>query len=439
MKKAAAAFLVAVCAALVSAQAPDSTGRWTEARAQTWYTAQPWLVGSNYIPASAINQLEMWQSDTFDPKRIDTELGWAEDLGMTTMRVFLHDLLWQQDAEGFRQRIDTFLRIAANHRIRPMLVLFDSCWDPFPQLGRQRAPRPGVHNSGWVQGPGARALENPAEYARLEAYVRGVVGAFARDERILAWDVWNEPDNTNDSSYGSQEPHQKGELVLALLPKVFEWARAAGAQQPLTSGVWRGNWSSDDALSPTERIQLDRSDVISFHNYDNGTEFEKRITWLQRYRRPILCTEYMARGNGSTFEGSLPIAKKYRVAAINWGFVAGKTQTYLPWDSWKRPYVDRDPPVWFHEIFRGDGTPYRQDEVNLIRSLTGAREAAPVAQIIGRRSESASSNRPWALSLIAPGALGRVRASSAGLRAGGPLLIRQVLTPRRTADAIARA
>jgi hypothetical protein len=139
--------------------------------------------------------------------------------------------------------------------------------------------------------------------------------------------------------------------------------------------------------------------VISFHNYDNGAEFEKRIMWLQRYRRPILCTEYMARGNGSTFEGSLPVAKKYRVAAINWGFVAGKTQTYLPWDSWKRPYVDREPPVWFHEIFRGDGTPYRQDEVKLIRSLTGVKEA-PVAQIIGRHSEPAACE--WVAQRVGP-------------------------------------
>jgi hypothetical protein len=300
---------------------------------------------------------------------------------MTTMRVFLHDLVWQQDAAGYRQRIDTFLSIAAKHHIRPLLVLFDSCWDPFPQLGRQRDPKPGVHNSGWMQNPGARALENPAEYPRLEAYVRGVVGAFGKDERVLGWDIWNEPDNTNDSSYGAQEPRRKVELVLALLPKAFEWARAAGAQQPLTSGVWRGDWSSDDKLSPMERIQLNASDVISFHNYDNGQEFEKRIKWLQRYRRPILCTEYMARGNGSTFQGSLPVAKKYRVAAINWGFVAGKTQTYLPWDSWQRPYVNREPPLWFHEIFRGDGTPYQQDEVDLIRSLTGVKEGVPVAQI----------------------------------------------------------
>jgi hypothetical protein len=381
MKKARLVCLLLICSLVTLAPAPAPTARWSETKANEWYASQPWLVGSNYIPATAINELEMWQAETFDPKTIEKELGWAESLGMTTMRVFLHDLAWQQDAAGYRARISRFLDIAARHRIKPLLVLFDSCWDPDPKLGRQRDPRPGVHNSGWLQSPGAKALQDSQEYPRLKAYVTGVVKAFGKDPRVLGWDIWNEPDNTNTNSYGSAEPKNKVALVLALLPQVFEWSREAGAEQPLTSGVWKGDWSTDDKLSPMERIQLESSDVISFHNYDSGTEFEKRIKWLQRYRRPILCTEYMARGNGSTFEGSLPIAQKYKVAAFNWGFVAGKTQTYLPWDSWQKPYVDREPTVWFHEIFKQDGTPYKQDEVDLIRKLTVTPAGA------GRRGE----------------------------------------------------
>ncbi|MBP6822887.1 MAG: cellulase family glycosylhydrolase [Acidobacteria bacterium] len=358
--------LLSICSPSLAQQT-----RWTEQQAKAWYARQPWLVGSNYTPANAINELEMWQAESFDPTTIDKELGWAESLGMKTMRVFLHDLLWQQDSAGFKKRLDQFLRIAAKHKIKPMLVLFDSCWDPFPQLGKQREPKPGVHNSGWLQSPGAKALQDTAQYPRLETYVKGVVGAFAKDNRILAWDVWNEPDNTNGSSYGKQEPANKVALVEALLPKVFTWARAAGARQPLTAGVWKGDWSTDAKLSAMDKIMLEQSDVISFHNYDDGAAFEKRIQWLQRFNRPILCTEYMARGNKSTFEGSLPVAKKYNVAAINWGFVMGKTQTHLPWDSWQKPYVDREPAIWFHEIFKPDGSPYRAAEVELIRKLTG--------------------------------------------------------------------
>jgi hypothetical protein len=363
-------FAIAVLFALGAAARAQKI-RWTEKDAADWYAKQPWLVGSNYIPANAINELEMWQADSFDPKRIDLELGWAEAIGLNTMRVFLHDLPWQQDSEGFKKRIDTFLQIAAKHHIKPLFVLFDSCWDPDPRLGKQHAPRPGVHNSGWVQSPGAKALQDSSQYPWLEAYVKGVVGAFAKDDRVLGWDVWNEPDNGNGSSYKDLEPKNKNELVIALLPRAFEWARAAHPAQPLTSGVWKDDWSIPEKLGPGAKIQIEMSDVISFHSYDKPEVFEKRVLSLQQYHRPLLCTEYMARGNGSTFQGTLPIAKKYNVAAINWGLVAGKTQTYLPWDSWQHPYTDREPTIWFHEIFRTDGTPYSTEETAFIKQVTG--------------------------------------------------------------------
>jgi len=355
----------------ISERVLAETQRWSEDKANSWYEQQPWLVGSNFIPATAINELEMWQSDTFDPGEIDKELGWAESLGMNTMRVFLHDLLWRQDPAGFKQRVNTFLSIAGKHHIRPIFVLFDSCWDPFPKLGPQHPPIPGVHNSGWVQSPGAVALQDPTQYPRLQEYVEGVVGAFANDSRILAWDVWNEPDGMNDESYVALEPTAKIELVRRLLPRVFEWARSVNPSQPLTSGVWDGDWSSSGTLNPIQHIQLEQSDVISFHNYSWPEDFEDRVEWLERYHRPIICTEYMARSAGSTFDTVLPIAKQHHVAAINWGLVAGKTQTYLPWDSWQRPYVLEKPVVWFHEVFRTDGTPYREREVKIIRALSG--------------------------------------------------------------------
>ena len=350
------------------------SARWTEQKANMWYAQQPWLVGSNYIPKSAINQLEMWQEATFDPVEIDNELSWAEGMGMNTMRVFLHDLLWQQDAAGFQKRIDQFLTIASRHRIRPMLVLFDSCWDPLPQLGPQHPPTPGIHNSGWVQSPGAAVLADPNQYPRLKSYVQGVVGAFAKDDRILAWDVWNEPGADNAGSYPKEELKEKDKIarVTKLLPQAFEWAREAKPVQPLTSGVWAADTSVDGAnLGELQQIQLRESDIVTFHNYSWPEHFRREVGWLKKYNRPVICTEYMARSVGSTFDTVLPIAKEERVGAINWGFVAGKTQTYLPWESWQHPYVLDQPPVWFHEVLRRDGTPYRQAEVDLIRQLTG--------------------------------------------------------------------
>lgn len=349
--------------ALLASPAADARQRWTAAEAAAWYARQPWMVGADYIPASATNQLEMWQAESFDPRRIDLELAWAEAIGMNTMRVFLHDLLWQQDPAAFKARIDEFLKETSRHHMRVLLVLFDSCWEPEPRLGPQHPPIPGVHNSGWVQSPGVTALKDRTQEARLEAYVEGVVGAFARDPRIIGWDVWNEPSGSKDNL----------ERVHELLPKVFAWARSADPAQPLTSGVFQdGTWDTGRP-TPVEEVQLAESDVISFHDYHWPEVFERRATRLLALGRPVWCTEYLARGAGSTFDQSLPIGKRLKIAMINWGLVDGKTQTRLPWDSWTIPYVNgREPVVWHHDVFHADGTPYRRAEVDLIRALTRA-------------------------------------------------------------------
>ncbi len=351
--------------------ADASAARWTESRAAEWGRQSDWFVGCNYGPAYAINQLEMWQADTFDPAAIDRELGLAASLGFNSLRVFLHDLAWSQDPKGFLKRVDHFLDIAEKHRIGVMLVLFDAVWDPFPKAGKQRAPKPHVHNSGWVQSPGAEILGNPARHDELQAYVQSVVKHFRRDRRVHAWDLFNEPDNPNTSAYGDVELKNKAEVALALLAKTFAWVRAMNPSQPLTSGVWIGNWGDPAKLSAMEKLQLEQSDVISFHCYGSLDELRKCVANLRRYRRPILCTEYMARPAGSTFEPHLGWMREQGVAAYNWGFVAGKTQTNYPWDSWKKTYT-AERPVWFQEIFRADGHPYLRDEVRYIRKITGA-------------------------------------------------------------------
>ena len=365
--KLVAATLVAVLAISSGFFAEARTTQWEPGTSAQWYARQPWLVGANYLPASAINQLEMWQAATFDPVRIDRELTAAEAIGMNTMRVFLHDLAWQEDPAGFTARLSFFLTLASRHHIRPMLVLFDSCWDPRPHVGPQHPPIPGVHNSGWVQSPGWPALSDPLQVPRLEAYVRSVIGIFANDPRVLAWDLWNEPDNLNGSSY--QDPPQKLSFVEQLLPQVFAWARSANPSQPLTSAVWTGDWSSPGSFRAIEKIQVSLSDVVTFHNYESAPQFQSRVQQLARFGRPVICTEYMARPLGSTFATILPLAKRDRVGAINWGFFAGKSQTYFPWSSWQAPNP-APPSPWFHDIFRPDGTPYDGAETALIRELT---------------------------------------------------------------------
>lgn len=248
-----------------------------------------------------------------------------------------------------------------------MFVLFDSCWDPEPKAGPQRPPIPGVHNSGWVQAPGRARLEDRSQYSKLRGYVEDIVGTFGNDERILSWDVWNEPDNEGGGNYPKHKDKQK--YVEGLLDQAFDWARSRKPRHPLTSGLWIGDDWSYEKLNAIQKIQVDESDVISFHDYSWPESFERRVKQLQKYGRPILATEFMARGNGSTFDGSLPLGKRYNVAMYNWGFVDGKTQTRLPWDSWRKPYTLDEPAIWFHEVLRADGTPYREAEVELIQRL----------------------------------------------------------------------
>ena len=351
--------------------------RWSKDQAQRWAESTPWLIGANYAPATAINQLEMWQAESFDPETIDRELGWAHDLGFNSMRVFLHHLLWEQDRKGFLKRMEQFLDIAEKHDIGVMFVLFDSVWDPNPQLGKQREPKQGLHNSGWVQSPGAKDLMDRSRHDLLRDYVIGVISHFKDDKRVQVWDLWNEPDNMNDNSYGrnnlKQEPESKQEMTRELLEKTFAWAREAKPTQPLTSGVWLGGHKADPAkLIPIEKVQLAESDVISFHSYGKLDDMKKWVENLRRHERPLLCTEYMARGAGSTFDPILGYLKEQKIGAYNWGFVAGKSNTIYPWDSWQKPYAS-EPKLWFHDIFRTDGTPYDAREVKYIRSITGAK------------------------------------------------------------------
>ncbi|KAA8969156.1 1,4-beta-xylanase [Mycobacterium sp.] len=360
--------LAAGMALTATPRAAAAANRWSADRAHRWYQAQGWPVGANYITSTAINQLEMFQPDTYDPRRIDTELGWARSHGLNTVRVFLHDQLWAQDSRGFQARLAKFVDIAARHRIKPLFVLFDSCWDPLPTPGRQRAPRPGVHNSGWVQSPGAERLGDRRYLPTLRNYVTGVLSQFRNDGRILGWDLWNEPDNPA-RVYHRVERRDKQELVADLLPQVFGWARAVDPSQPLTSAVWDGVWGDPARRSTVSNIQLDNSDVITFHCYGRPANFENRIAELQPLGRPLMCTEYMARTQGSTVEGILPIAKRDKVGAFNWGLVAGKTQTYYPWDSWDQPYTSV-PEVWFHDLLHSDGKPFQDNEVQKIRGLS---------------------------------------------------------------------
>jgi hypothetical protein len=355
-------FLLACCVVLVSiptsAQAGDAASpkRWSKEQASAWYAKQPWIVGCNFLPSTAINQLEMWQAETFDPKTIDRELGFAESIGMNAVRVYLHDIAWEQDPKGFKSRLDDFLRIAGKHGIRPIFVFFDDCWNDSPKAGKQPAPVPGVHNSGWFRSPGSKASNDPEQWGRLKNYITDVLTAFGKDERILMWDLYNEPGNSGQDLRS-----------MPLLKATFGWASAVRPSQPLTAGLWYGNKELND-------YQLASSDVITFHNYSDAANLRGQIRQLSETGYPLICTEWMARSANSRPDPNLRIFKETKVGCLNWGLVSGKSNTIFPWGSKKG---SPEPKVWFHDLFRPDGTPFDTTEIALFRELTGRGTATP--------------------------------------------------------------
>ena len=198
-----------------SMYAETIAGRWSIEKANKWYAQYPWLAGCDYIPANADNQIEMWSKATYDHATIDKELGWAEQLGFKTLRVFLSSLVYAHDTDGLKMRMDDFLSICASHDIKPMFVFFDDCWNAISAYGPQPQPLTGVHNSQWVQDPSCDLrLDTAILYPQLKRYVQDILTTFGKDRRILMWDLYNEPGN---SSHGTTS--------LSLLRNVFIWAR----------------------------------------------------------------------------------------------------------------------------------------------------------------------------------------------------------------------
>jgi hypothetical protein len=342
--------------------------RWSVERAQAWAAETGWLLGCNFTPSTAGNQLELWQAATFDPETIDRELGWAATtLGMNSIRLFLHDLAWQADGDAFLDRVDEVLALAHDHGISVMPVLFDGIWDPEPRIGPQRAPRPGVHNSTWLQGPGAAVLADRSRWPSLRPYVDAVLGRFGADERVVVWDLFNEPNSPNPS-YADRDPAHKQALVADLLEQVWDWAVEADPAQPLTVGVFEFPNGHAERASRVARTALERSDVISFHCYLGEKGLTATIDRLAAHGRPLLCTEWMGRP-GSPVRLARVLHDR-NVGAYTWGLVDGRTQTKHRWTSWW--WADPPGTPWFHELLHPDGRPYDDAEAALLRGLSGS-------------------------------------------------------------------
>ena len=324
----------------------------TPEAARQWHTHAGPIRGCNYLPRTAVNVTEMWQEETYDPATIDQELGWAEAAGYNSLRVFIQYLVWRDDPAGLLARLDRFLELAAGHGMRTMWVPFCDCSfsGREPYLGPQDAPIEGVHNSGWVPSPGLERVTDRSAWPDLRRYIQDLVGRYGQDERVLVWDLYNEPGNSN-----------MGEQSLPLVEATFAWARKAGPMQPLTVGLWA------DFQGHMSRRLAELSDVVSFHAYGDTHDVQSTIEVCRSYGHPLLCTEWLRRQAGNTFASILPLFRRYQVGWYHWGLVAGKTQTYMPWGSRRG---DPMPAVWQHDVFHPDGRPYNPHELDLVRAFT---------------------------------------------------------------------
>jgi hypothetical protein len=331
----------------------NKIGRWDSNTAFEWYNARPWLVGVNYVPSYACNTTEWWQDGTDDSVLIDRELGWAEEIGYNTIRVFLQYMVWRHDPNGFKKRFSKFLDIAASHQLSVMPVLFDDCafgqpllLDPYP--GKQRDPIPGIIMPCWTPSPGRKFATDPGEQPWLKKYVQDMLQSFNEDT-IVMWDLYNEP--MNEAAVGTPD----------FLQNIFAWARESATSKPITVGVWNDNQSINEVI-------IDNSDIITFHAYTDASGMKNKIAEMKKYGYPRICTEWMARVTGSSFEKDLPIFQQENVGCYQWGLVNGRTQCQFPWSNKPGGKVD-ETTGWFHDILHIDGTPYRQEEIDAIKRL----------------------------------------------------------------------
>jgi hypothetical protein len=378
----------------------DSTavpGQWSIERINNWYNDLPWLVGCNYYPSTAINQIEMWQASTWDPETIEKELELAASIGMNTLRVYLHDLVWEDDEEGLYARMDEFLTICQKYNIRPWFVFFDDCHFPTAQLGEQPLPVRKYHNSGWVNSPvrelAIRYAKNEAtkeEVAKLKGYVQKTMQRFADDSRVLMWELYNEPGRGHymEPILDEQGRNLKfGDESNKLVYDSWVWAREVNPSQPVTSTT------AGSVGDRNIRINRINSDLHSIHYYGTPEETKNLIIEYKKDDRPVIMSEWLARDRGNTVEGCLPMFKELNVGAVNWGFVSGKTGTVWPWSSRNTEDGRRDvaqerdegnvvregeafpePDLWFHDLFRIDGSPFDENEIRLFKRLTGVED-----------------------------------------------------------------
>lgn len=355
--------------------------RWTKEQAWEWYRAGKWVMGVNYVPSITVHGAEMWQADTHDEVMVSVrkELELMRDIGINGVRMGIPFHLWYHERDALLDRAEALYDEFASSGIGVMPVLFNDCVgfgkpaDITPQFGRGWHAYEIGHHGGAKDNPftgerervGWTYWDEPEWRPVMEEFLLAVIGRFRSYPNVIAWDLWNEPGNSN--RFGMSIPYLK---------RAFALARSLDPIQPLTAGVWRypDDYGTADGadVEPVQRLALDESDIITFHQYDDFDRVKRVVGKLKEEDRPMMCTEWLNRVQDNLIAEVLPYFHDEGIGSFSWGLVAGKSQHFLPWDElWQK----RELPLWRwqHDLFDVFHTPYDRAEIELMRSFAKKR------------------------------------------------------------------
>lgn len=348
-------------------------GVWNKERAWEWYNARPWIRGCNFMGSDCANRIDQWQEYGFEERfqTADRELKLVAETGFNSIRIIMDFFVWKHERAGYMQRLERYIALAAKYGITCTIVFGNDCMPVKAEaLSRLKLGEQEWH-LGWHGGrkvsqhgtfgeAGYHLLDEPELALEHYEWVREIVDTYKNDERILMWDVFNEPGNSNRKN-----------MSLPHLKKFFEIIREINPIQPLTAGIFTCDGKVDE-LPEIQRFALDNSDIVSFHNYGS---YETNVCLLKRLKklgRPIVNTEWLARCLHNNVQEIYPLFYLEKVGCYCWGFVVGKYQTHEPWNSvWdqyeKNPNLDWDFTKWFHDLYRPSLHPYDPKEIELIK------------------------------------------------------------------------
>lgn len=356
-------------------------GQWAKEQAWKWYNARPWIRGCNFMSSDCANRIDQWQEFGFE-ERFETtkrEIELAASIGYNSFRLILEFEVWDKEHDGFMKRLDRYLSYMYDHGITAMLVLSNDCtvpkslWKPAvmgPQsydIGYHGGRKASPHRSYEGYDERWHILDDPDIAKRYYEFVREIITTYAHDERVIIWNIMNEPSN------------ERGEKSLVHMEKFFEIAWTISPDQPLCADIWSGMRGAR-ASTVIEQRALELSDVISFHQYGSFDTMVSEIEQIKTLGRPALNTEWLHRIFGNNVDNMYPLFYLEKIGSYNWGFVAGKYQTYEPWEGiWMDIEAGRgknyDLTKWQHDLFRPSMRPYDPKEIEIIKKYNEKADA----------------------------------------------------------------